>query len=420
MAGTTIGTFTGGSAGANLVISFNANATPAAASALIQNITFENTDNDNPTTGTRNVHFRVSDGDGGTSVSHVAQVNVSAVNDVPTIINLDGDTLNYNEGDGQQIIEQGGNAVISDVDSSDFDGGTLTASFSAGSDSAEDVLSIRNQGTSAGQIGVSGSNVSFGGTTIGTFTGGSGGTDLVVTFNANATSVGVTMVLQNLTYENTDTGDATVGNRTVDFVVTDGDGGTSATHQATVAVGGVNDAPVLTSGPGGGTYNENGSGTYFNNGLTITDADSADFDGGVLTTTITAAGESTDRLLVRDGNNVSISGSNVEYDFGGGPIVIGSFTGGDGADPLVITFNSSSTAASVEAVAQQVAFRSVSENPSTAQRSLSMSVTDGDGGTSANANRVMNVMLITMLRHSITVVHRRFRRSLRMMSTMQA
>jgi len=37
-----------------------------------------------------------------------------------------------------------------------YKGGNLTGSFTAGSTGAEDVLGIRNQGTGAGQIGVSG------------------------------------------------------------------------------------------------------------------------------------------------------------------------------------------------------------------------------------------------------------------------
>ena len=40
----------------------------------------------------------------------------------------------------QRVIEQGGNATVSDVDSTDFNSGTLTVSFMAGSDSAEDVM----------------------------------------------------------------------------------------------------------------------------------------------------------------------------------------------------------------------------------------------------------------------------------------
>ncbi|MDH4369957.1 MAG: DUF4347 domain-containing protein, partial [Nitrospira sp.] len=126
------------------------------------------------------------------SATDTASLVVNAVNDAPTITNLAGDSLAYNEGDGAVVIEQGANAVVADVDSTDFNTGTLTVSFTAGSDSAEDVLAIRNQGTGAGQIGVSGANVTYQGVTIGTFTGGSSGTNLVITLNSSATPTAVT------------------------------------------------------------------------------------------------------------------------------------------------------------------------------------------------------------------------------------
>ena len=165
-----------------------------------------------------------------------ATLNVTAVNDAPTVTNLGGDTLNYTEGDGAQVIDQSTIAVVSDVDSSDFDGGTLSVSFSSGSDSAEDVLSINNQGNGAGQIGVSGSAVSYGGTQIGTFSGGSSGSALVITLDSDADTTAVSALINNITYENTDTDNPTEGSRTVRFVLTDGDGGTSANYDATVTV----------------------------------------------------------------------------------------------------------------------------------------------------------------------------------------
>ena len=117
--------------------------------------------------------------DGSLTDTDNINITVNAVNDPPTITNLAGDSLAYNEGDGAVVIEQGGNATVADVDSADFNSGTLTVSFTAGSDTAEDVLGIRNQGTGAGQIGVSASNVTYGGVTIGTFTGGSSGTSRI-------------------------------------------------------------------------------------------------------------------------------------------------------------------------------------------------------------------------------------------------
>ena len=74
-------------------------------------------------------------------------MTVSAVNDAPVIGNLNADALAYSEGAGAVVIDQVGvAATVSDVDSANFDTGTLTVSFTAGSDSAEDVLAIRNQG----------------------------------------------------------------------------------------------------------------------------------------------------------------------------------------------------------------------------------------------------------------------------------
>ena len=168
----------------------------------------------------------------------------------PTITNLTGDSLAYSEGDGAVVIEQGGNATVSDVDSADFNTGILTVSISDGVVPAEDVLSIRNQGTGAGQIGVSGANVTYQGVTIGTFTGGSNGTNLVITFNASATPTAVTALVKNITYQDIDTNNPTPGTCTVRFVLTDGDGGTSANYDTTVTVSAANDAPTFEVGDG--------------------------------------------------------------------------------------------------------------------------------------------------------------------------
>ncbi len=164
----------------------------------------------------------------------------------PTISNLSGDNRAYSEGAGAVVIESG-NALVADVDSTNLDTGTLTVSIPTGGDSAEDVLSIRHQGTGAAQIGVSGSTVTYGGTTIGTFAGGSSGSDLVITLNSNATPTAVTALVRNITYQNTDTHAPTTGARTVRFVLTDGDGGTSPNYDTTVTVSAVNDAPVLAN-----------------------------------------------------------------------------------------------------------------------------------------------------------------------------
>ncbi|MCP4336151.1 MAG: hypothetical protein GY785_26200, partial [Gammaproteobacteria bacterium] len=171
-------------------------------------------------------------------------------NDDPTITNLAGDALAYSEGDRAVVIEQGSDVVVTDADSADFDTGTLTVSFAAGSDSAEDILSIRNQGYSAGEISIAGWGVAYEGTLIGSYEGGANGVDLVITFNANADAAAVQALIQNITYENSDSDNATIGARTVRFVLSDGDGATSADYDTTVTITAVNDAPTFDVGDG--------------------------------------------------------------------------------------------------------------------------------------------------------------------------
>ncbi len=186
---------------------------------------------------------QISDLDAGTNRGTV-NMTVNPVNDAPTITNLGGDTLNYDEGDGAVIIDQSADALVTDIDSADFDTGTLTVSLQSGGVNAEDVLAIANQGTGSGQIGISGSDVSYEGTVIGTFVGGTGGSDLVITFDTDADATAVSALIQAITYENVDDETPTAGNRTVRYVLTDGDSGTSANYDTTVSVSAVNDAPI--------------------------------------------------------------------------------------------------------------------------------------------------------------------------------
>jgi hypothetical protein len=94
---------------------------------------------------------------------------VTAVNDAPTV-DLNGatggtsTTLTYSENGAPTAIAP--TATVADVDSADFNGGSLTVAFTANGTTA-DQLTIQNQGAGAGQIGVSGSNVTFAGVTIG-------------------------------------------------------------------------------------------------------------------------------------------------------------------------------------------------------------------------------------------------------------
>ncbi|WP_372897142.1 DUF4347 domain-containing protein, partial [Stieleria sp.] len=400
-----IGSFTGGTAGADLVVTFNANATAVSADALIENITYQNTDTDNPTTSARTIRFTLNDGDGGTSANYDTTVNVAAQNDVPTISNLAGDTLNFTEGNSATVIEQGGNVTVSDVDSADFAAGSLTVSVVAGGDASEDVLAIRDQGPGVGNISLSGGNVlyDFGGgpVGIGTSSGGSAGADLVVLFNANANATAVDALIENITYQNVDTDNPTTASRTIRYTLNDGDGGSSADHDTTVNVAAVNDAATLGDIAGDGFAYIQGAGALVidqGGDAVVADVDSADFNSGSLSVSIAAGNDaSEDVLAIRNqGTNpseISVVGSNVFYNFGAGSVLIGTWAGGSGGADLVVTLNSSADATATSALLRNITYENTDTvAATTGTRTIRFTVNDGDGAVSLNHDATVNVV----------------------------
>ena len=277
-------------------------------------------------------------------------ITVNPVNDNPAVINLEDDVLNYTEGDGAVIIEQGSDALVTDIDSSDFAGGTLNVEVDSGLQAAEDVFSIRNQGTAGGQIGVSGSDVTYGGILIGTWTGGTGVTPLTVTFNANATPTAVTALVRNITYENTNSENPTAGVRSVTIDITDGDGGACPTQNLTINVTAVNDAPTVGT-PAGYSATEQVSLDLTNAQLTV---DDVDHNGGILLATL-SVGEGTlsatsgdSGVTIVTGNGTStlvITGTQIDLEnlFSGAStgtlVYLNSSDNPGSSTPLTITLN---------------------------------------------------------------------------------
>jgi VCBS repeat-containing protein len=101
-----------------------------------------------------------------------------------------------------------------------MDGGKLTVEVVSGGASS-DRLAIRNEGTGPGQVGVSGSDVTYNGVVVGSFTGGSGSTPLVVTFNSLANRLSIQQVSRAITFESVSASD--IGLKTIRFTLVDGD-----------------------------------------------------------------------------------------------------------------------------------------------------------------------------------------------------
>jgi len=408
-----------------------------------------------------------------------------------------GSAINYAENDPATVLDP--SATVTDVDSADFNGGTLTVSFSAGG-TANDELSI----VEGGVVNLVGSsNIKVNGKNVGSFSGGTSGSPLVISWNPQATPAGAQAVLRQIGYHNTSDDPSTIP-RTIDFVLTDGDGGTSNTAQLTVNVSSANDDPlvaandqltlaqgatslipnsllrvtdldntaaevtytltvpstngtlklngtalgvndtftqadidnelltyehggvdtnpdnftftaadgvggtlgatvfgvtVLTDPPGNDApvmsipgpaivYAESDPATVLDPTATVVDIDSADFNGGTLTVSFSAGGTANDELSIVEGgvvnlvggSSISVNGKNV-----------GSFSGGTGGSPLVITWNPQAAPADAQAVLRQISYHNISDDPSTIPRTIDFVLTDGDGGTSNTAQQTVNV-----------------------------
>lgn len=282
--------------------------------------------------------------------------------------------------------------TVTDPDSSvpgfqDFGGGQLSVSIAAGAD-ANDRLTIVHQGTAAGQIGISGRNVSFGGTTIGTFSGGIGSTPLVIAFNSQSSAASSQALLRAIAFATLGDNPSTAP-RTVRMVLVDGDGGTSNMPTTSITVTAVSDRPIITGFGNAITYREDGLPIAIAAATAaITDPDSANFAGGTLTVKMSVGGRIEDRLSIRNTATLTTNSNNQLLLSGK---VIGTFVGGTGTTPLVITFNSMSSPTAASVVLQNIVYRADSQNPSATPRTAWVQMTDGSGGTSVAVTKTINV-----------------------------
>jgi hypothetical protein len=188
--------------------------------------------------------FRVTDNNGASSDANII-VTITGVNNAPVLSGLNSsvtlaeNTLNA----AAQIIDS--NVAFTD-DNANLNGGSLIISYSVGG-SSQDYLSIQNQGNGAGQIGVSGSTVSYEGNAFAAITNnGNAGASLILNFNnANATSAAVDALIQAITYQNTS--DNPTSSRTLSVVINDGALNSSA-QTILLSISPEGDIKTLTSG----------------------------------------------------------------------------------------------------------------------------------------------------------------------------
>ncbi|HET6152681.1 MAG TPA: Ig-like domain-containing protein [Marmoricola sp.] len=364
--GITIGTVAGGTGTTPLVVTLNASATPAATQALLRTVTYADV-SDNPSTSPRTVRFIVTDGDGGTSAATTRGVAVTAVNDAPVLTTSAGATA-YTENDPATVIDPA--VVVADLDNANLASATVQITAN---DTSTDVLALASPPS-----GISASYASATG---------------LLTLSGSASVASYQAALRAVTFLNTSENPLSAA-RTITYLVNDGTS-SSAAATKTVTVATVDDAPVIASIEGTSlAYTENAAATPITTTGAITDVDTGNYNTGALTVDFSAGGQAEDRLAIRNqgsgSSQIGVSGANVSYS----GTALGTFTGGTGTTPLVITLTTNATASATTALLRNITYADVSDNPVTAARTVSFVLTDGHGATSTAATRGIAVTAV--------------------------
>ena len=85
---------------------------------------------------------------------------------------------------------------------------------------------------------------------------------------------------------------------------------------------------------------------------------------------------------------IGVSGTSVRL----GGVIIGTFAG---TTSLVVTLNSAATPAAVQALLRSIIYSNISNTPSILDRTITVTLTDGDGGTSNSPTKIVKVVKTT-------------------------
>jgi subtilisin-like proprotein convertase family protein len=298
-------------------------------------------------------------------------------------------TIDYVE---NSIRKVGPGVTVTQPTVPSFENGTLTVRILANAEGT-DRLGVYNTGNGPGQVGVSANEIRYGGIVVATFVGGAAPAPLVVRFNSNSTLAAAQAVVRSITFRSLSDNPSTTQRR-VNFVLTDGHRGTSAPADAYIKVQRVNDAPIIWNLGPAPVFEEDEPPVYIAPAAKFTDYDSFNFNAGQLTIKLIQNGQAGDLIAIKSTGNgtgqISAASGTVKYQ----GVAIGTYSGGNGTSPLVITFNGSSTILSVQALIQSLQFSTSGQNPSGLTRKVSLVMTDGDGGTSTPATKDLKVMPI--------------------------
>ncbi|MFK3798211.1 retention module-containing protein [Pseudomonas sp. NPDC088444] len=343
-----------------ITVILTGSASASAYEQAIKSVTYSSTSED-PDQTPRNITVTVSDGHliNGVSSASTTTINVTAVNDKPTVT---FGSSEYVENADPVSIAPG--LQIADVDNTTLSKAVITLTGLK----AEDVVdSVHNTGNGTTDI----AGIKY------TVSGPDANGTMVITLEGTATKAQYQELIESIKF--VASGDnPTGGERGVSVVVTDTGLKSDGTHlessteyTGSIKVTPVNDAPVLDlNGPAGGsnsttTFTEGNSALKVMPFMTITDPDSPTFKGATVTLTNPQAN---DQLYFATTNaKITVTSATVD-------------------GKLVFTLTGEATQAEYNDVLKSLRFINNSDNPSSVNRVIDVTVNDGsDSSNTAQA-----------------------------------
>ncbi|BAK77466.1 hypothetical protein NH8B_2667 [Pseudogulbenkiania sp. NH8B] len=318
------------------------------------------------------VRFTATDGSAGLAFDSIS-FSAPVVPNVSPVLTASGGSSAYSSGTGSAVTVDSG---ITLTDSDSTTQASATVSITGNFHSSEDMLAFSN--TSSSTYG----NI------IGSYNNSTGVLTLTSS-GATATLAQWQAALRAVTYSDSSLSPNT-SSRTISFAINDGSSTSSAvTKTVTVAA---DSAPVIGNLNGDNpTFTEKGGAVKLDasTAVTVTDSDTPNFNSGNLTVHISANGQSGEDVLGIDtSGTVSLSnGTSVGSVVSVGGVSIGVIaTNGDGVSghDLVVTLNSNGTPSRVATLAAALTYNNTSSDPSTATRTVNVSINDGRGGTGSS------------------------------------
>ncbi|WP_020680921.1 DUF4347 domain-containing protein [Marinobacterium rhizophilum] len=395
VAGTVIGTLGNNiAAGNDLVVNFNANATPSHIQVLVRALSYQNSDTTDPTTGARIVRVTVSDGDGGTSANADVTVNVTGVNDAPTLTAT---------GNNPAFIEGGAAAdlfstvSISTVESGqNLSGLTLTVTNLA--NGSDEILNI--DGTQV--VLTHGTNGTTAGSSL-SYSVAVTGTTATVSLSGGSLSAAATQTLvDNMSYQNNS--NTPSSSRVVTLTSLQDSGGTanggvdtaSLAIASTVTVVDVNDEPTLTANASNPPFTEGGAAASLFSGTSINTVEAGQTITGLSFTITNVTNGSNERInvdgttiVLTHGTNGSTAGNSLNYSV----MVIGT--------TATVTMTGGNLSVDVaETLVDNMSYQNNSDTPSTSNRVVTLTSIQDSGGTANGGDNTASLAIAS----TVTVV----------------